>query len=277
MGNGHKAVDRQNYTLLVAKIEVPQRRRRSRAPLLEAVRQRAARQSSLGDAGSDGGRSIRRGACGRSGPCEVALRRGGHQQPSLCQPHRDAVHGFDMLEHLVGPIESVMAQMADRTGTHPTVSSRCALSMAPSAVWSAAVPSRYLRARGERDTRPAGVPRCRAPLRVPSAGARLERSGGGLLQRPPPRVPSHPGPFTSTRSWRRFVGGVDLPVHARAGRRALALAHRIIDSFESATELRWRQKRGNGFHDRVADGIGLLIGTRAGMPGAIRGRGGSGE
>ncbi len=32
-------------------------------------------------------------------------------------------HGFDMLEHLVGPIESVMAQMTDRpNGTHPTVS-----------------------------------------------------------------------------------------------------------------------------------------------------------
>ena len=147
-------------------------------------------------------------------------------------------HGFDMLEHLVGPISSVMAQMTDATyGDWSTVA--LALEFANGAVGtmlgsydsSYAYPdSQLIEVNGTTG---------RAVIRDTVRELELSRAGDGVTSR------WRAGYFDDEA--RYFAGTFDRhideviravreggppPVHARAGRRALELAQAAIRSHE---------------------------------------------
>ena len=152
-------------------------------------------------------------------------------------------HGFDMLEHLVGPIASVMAQATDKTyGDWSTWPSRSSSRTARSARCSAATTRRTpTRTRSEsRSTAP------RAALVIHDTVRELTISRGRR------RVESRWRAGYFDDEARYFAGtfdrhveavlaalraGEEPPVHARAGRRALALAHAVIASHESGTRV----------------------------------------
>jgi len=145
-------------------------------------------------------------------------------------------HGFDMLEHLVAPISSVMAQMTDATyGDWSTVA--IALEFANGAVGtmlgsydsSYAYPdSQLIEVNGTTG---------RAAIRDTVRELELSRAGDEVTAR------WRAGYFDDEARW--FAGTFDRhvddviravraggppPIHARAGRRALELAHLAIES-----------------------------------------------
>jgi len=147
-------------------------------------------------------------------------------------------HGFDMLEHLVGPVSSVMAQMTDKTyGDWSTVA--LALEFANGAVGtmlgsydsSYAYPdSQLVEINGTTG---------RAVIRDTVRELELSRAGDEVTSR------WRAGYFDDEARW--FAGTFDRhvdeviravraggppPVHARAGRRALELAQSAIRSHE---------------------------------------------
>jgi predicted dehydrogenase len=147
-------------------------------------------------------------------------------------------HGLDMLEHLCGPISSVMAQMTNKThGTYTTLA--VALEFANGAVGSligtydssySYSPTHYLEVNGTEGR-----------LEVYDTVKRfvLARKGDEARQ------VWEPGYFNDVdREFHRTFDkhaadllralrtGAQPPVHARAGRRALELAYAIIASFE---------------------------------------------
>lgn len=147
-------------------------------------------------------------------------------------------HGLDMLEHLCGPIESVMAQMTDPAGRGYTTLA-VALGFASGAVGSLigsydssyAYPGTHLLEVNGRDGR----------VLIEDTVRRytLSRTGDETAQ------VWQAGYFNDTeRMFHRlfdrhadaylaaFRAGEEPPVHARAGRRALALARAIVESFE---------------------------------------------
>ena len=152
-------------------------------------------------------------------------------------------HGLDMLEHLGGPISSVMAQMTDKTyGAYSTIA--VALEFANGAVGTLL---------GSYDSSYAYPDTQRIELNGTSGRAVIHDTVGSLeLSTAGDEV---------TRTWRAgyfndeargfaltfdrhvdamlaaFRAGDPPPVHARAGRRALELAVRIIDSFEAGTRV----------------------------------------
>jgi len=152
-------------------------------------------------------------------------------------------HGFDMLEHLVGPISSVMAQMTDATyGDWSTVA--IALEFANGAVGtmlgsydsSYAYPdSQLIEVNGTTG---------RAVIRDTVRELELSRAGDEVTSR------WRAGYFDDEARW--FAGTFDRhvddviravraggppPIHARAGRRALELAHLAIESHALGTRV----------------------------------------
>ena len=160
-----------------------------------------------------------------------------HPQANLIETQ---CHGFDMLEHLCGPIDSVMAQMVDNLTGHGNSTMAIALSFASGAVGSLvgsydssyAYPNtHYLEVNG--------------------------RNGRVLVEDTVRRfVSSRAGDENSTvweagyfndrdRDFHEmfdrhldelipaFTSGAEPPIHARTGHRALELAHASIESFET--------------------------------------------
>jgi len=147
-------------------------------------------------------------------------------------------HGFDMLEHLVGPISSVMAQMTDATyGDWSTVA--LALEFANGAVGT--MLGSYDSSYAYPDSQLVEVNGTTGRLVIRDTVRELElsRAGDEVTSR------WRAGYFDDEARW--FAGTFDRhvddviravragdppPIHARAGRRALELAHAAIRSHE---------------------------------------------
>ncbi|MDN4474884.1 Gfo/Idh/MocA family oxidoreductase [Demequina sp. SYSU T00192] len=154
------------------------------------------------------------------------------------------VHGIDMLEHLCGPIDSVAAQMTDMTrpGTYTTLA--VALRFSSGAVGS--LVGTYDSSYAYPGTHLVEVNGTRGRLLIEDTVKRLTVSAAG----DPTRRVWEAGYFddeartfeyTFDRHVERLLGafraGEEPPVHAREGRRALALAHAIIRSFEEGARV----------------------------------------
>jgi predicted dehydrogenase len=182
-------------------------------------------------------------AAGDLGELVFASWRFGGEPNFGTHPHAQLIetqcHGFDMLEHLCGPITSVMAQMTNKThGPYTTVA--IALEFANGAVGSLlgsydssyAYPlAHYLEINGT-----AG----RAFIEDTVKRLTLTRAGEET------REVWEAGYFNDEarefhQTFDRHVdavlaalrAGEPPPIHARAGRRALQLAHASIDSFDT--------------------------------------------
>jgi myo-inositol 2-dehydrogenase / D-chiro-inositol 1-dehydrogenase len=182
--------------------------------------------------------AVQRGALG---PLTFATWRFGGETGTSRHPHANLIetqcHGLDMLEHLCGPITSVMAQMTDTTGRgYSTLS--VALQFANGAVGS--LLGSYDSSYSYPDTH-----------RVELNGL----AGRVLIEDTVRRYTFTPAGDEVSRVWQAgyfndrerdfhatfdrhldalipaFVAGGQPPVHAAAGRRALELAHCIIRSF----------------------------------------------
>ncbi len=159
-----------------------------------------------------------------------------------CHDHNNLIetqcHGFDMLDHLCGPIDSVMAQMTDRTGKgYSTLA--LALHFANGAVGSlvGSYDSSYVYA----DTHhveingTAGRILIHDTVRQYSFQAAASESAevwqaGYFNDRDREFHRTFDRHFDALLT--AFKQGDPPPVHATAGRRALALAHAAIASFE---------------------------------------------
>ena len=152
-------------------------------------------------------------------------------------------HGFDMLEHLVGPIASVMAQATDKTyGDWSTLA--IALEFANGAVGT--MLGSYDSSYAYSDSQRVEVNGTAGRLVIHDTVRELtiSRAGDEVESR------WRAGYFDDEA--RYFAGtfdrhvdavlaalraGEEPPVHARAGRRALALAHAVIESHEGGTRV----------------------------------------
>ena len=149
-------------------------------------------------------------------------------------------HGFDMLEHLCGPIESVSAQMTDKThaGTYRTVA--LALRFRGGAVGT--LLGSYDSSYAYRDTHVVEVNGTKGRLLIEDTVQRYTFNAAGNETAEVWQA----GYFNDRdRAFHRtfdthmaavieaFRRGGPPPIHARAGRRALALALAAIESFES--------------------------------------------
>jgi myo-inositol 2-dehydrogenase / D-chiro-inositol 1-dehydrogenase len=184
---------------------------------------------------------------GRLGELVFATWRFGGEQGTSAHPHANLIetqcHGLDMLEHLCGPVGSVMAQMTDRTGRGFSTLA-VALRFASGAVGSLvgtydssyAYPETH---RVELNGTAGRVLISDTVQRYTFTRAGSETSevwqagyfdddGRGFHR----TFDSHVDAMLAA-----FRGGQEPPVHARAGRRALALAHAIIRSFETGTRV----------------------------------------
>jgi len=148
-------------------------------------------------------------------------------------------HGFDMLEHLCGPIESVMAQMTDKTGKGFTTMA-IALRFQNGAVGSLV---------GSYDTSYAYPGTHAVEVNGTKAHCVIEdtvRSFTFQQAGSETREVWQAGYFndldrefhrTFDRHWdavvEDFLAGEQPPVHARAGRRALQLAYAVIQSSQT--------------------------------------------
>ena len=172
----------------------------------------------------------------------VTWRFGGEANPGT-SPHRNLIetqcHGFDMLEHLAGPIASVMAQMTNLTDETVYNTMVIAVSFASRAVGSlvgsydssyAYPDTQYIEINGTRGR--ALIKDTVQELILSTAGDETQRVW-------------RPGYFndagrTFTNTFDRHVedvltalrAGNEPPIHARAGRRALQLAVASVRSFQ---------------------------------------------
>lgn len=158
-------------------------------------------------------------------------------------PHANLIetqcHGLDMLEHLCGPITSVMAQMTDRTlpGTYTTLA--VALELGDGAVGS--LVGSYDSSYAYPGTQYVEINGTAGRALLEDTVQRLTLSRVGDETR---RVweagyfndEARTFAFTFDRHVDAVVAalrsGAEPPIHARAGRRALAVATAIIESFE---------------------------------------------
>jgi predicted dehydrogenase len=149
------------------------------------------------------------------------------------------VHGIDMLEHLCGPIESVAAQMTDKTrpGTFTTLA--VALKFASGAVGS--LVGTYDSSYAYPGTQVVEVNGTAGRLVIEDTVKRLTFSRAGEETREVWEAGYfNDGARTFEYTFDRHVdavlsalrAGTEPPVHARAGRRALAVALAIVESFE---------------------------------------------
>ncbi len=154
------------------------------------------------------------------------------------------VHGLDMLEQLCGPISSVAAQMTDMThrGTYTTLA--VALQFASGAVGS--LVGSYDSSYAYPDAHVVEVNGTKGRLIIEDTVKRLTVSAAGDET----RKVWEPGYFNDeARTFEytfdrhmdallaAFRAGGQPPVHAREGRRALALAMGIIESFEKGVRV----------------------------------------
>ena len=180
---------------------------------------------------------------GDLGPLVFAAWRSGGEIGTSTHPHANLIetqcHGLDMLEHLCGPIDSVMAQMTDPAGRGYTTLA-VALHFASGAVGSLvgsydssyAYPNTHTVEINGRDGRVLIEDTVRRYTfnRVGDETAQVWQAGyfndrERIFHR---LFDRHADAFLAA-----FRAGEEPPVHARAGRRALALAHAIIESFET--------------------------------------------
>jgi myo-inositol 2-dehydrogenase/D-chiro-inositol 1-dehydrogenase len=184
---------------------------------------------------------------GTLGELVFATWRFGGEPGTSAHPHANLIetqcHGLDMLEHLCGPIDSVAAQMTGRTGRGWSTLA-VALHFAGGAVGSLV---------GSYDSSYAYPETHRVELNGTAGRVLIEdtvrrytfsRAGSETSE------VWQAGYFNDReREFHRtfdrhvdamlaaFRNGEDPPVHARAGRRALAVAHAIIRSFEAGTRV----------------------------------------
>ena len=178
----------------------------------------------------------------------VTWRFGGEANPGQ-SPHRNLIetqcHGFDMLEHLAGPISSVMAQMtnktdetvyntmaiavsfANRARRQPGGQLRLVLRLSRHAVHRG---QRHPRARADPRHRPGADPLHRRRRDAPGVAARV------LQRRPTARSPT-PSTATSRTCWPRCAPAQPPPIHARAGRRARGAGEASVRSFEDGVRV----------------------------------------
>ena len=188
--------------------------------------------------------AVRAGALGE---LVFATWRFGGEPGTSAHPHANLIetqcHGLDMLEHLCGPIDSVAAQMTDKTGRGWSTLA-VALHFADGAVGSLV---------GSYDSSYAYPETHRVELNGTTGRVLIEdtvrryrftRAGSETSE------VWQAGYFNDReREFHRtfdrhvdamlaaFRNGEDPPVHARAGRRALAVAEAIIRSFESGARV----------------------------------------
>ena len=180
---------------------------------------------------------------GQLGPIDFATWRFGGEIGTSSHPHANLIetqcHGLDMLEHLCGPIVRVMTEMTDDRGHgHSTLS--VALRFASGAVGS--LVGSYGSSYAYPDTHRVEVNGADGRLVIEDTVRRftLSRAGDETA-----RV-WQAGYFNDReREFHRlfdrhvdalveaFRAGGEPPVHARAGRRALALALAIVESWET--------------------------------------------
>jgi myo-inositol 2-dehydrogenase/D-chiro-inositol 1-dehydrogenase len=179
---------------------------------------------------------------GDLGPLVFATWRFGGEVGTSRHPHANLIetqcHGLDMLEHLCGPIESVMAELTDLTGRGYTTLV-VALRFASGAVGS--LVGSYDSSYAYPDTHLVEVNGLEGRLLIEDTVRRytFNRAGDEMAQ------VWQAGYFNDRdREFHRifdrhvdamlaaFRAGQEPPVHARAGRRAVALAMAIVDSFE---------------------------------------------
>jgi predicted dehydrogenase len=177
----------------------------------------------------------------------VTWRFGGEANPGT-SPHRNLIetqcHGFDMLEHLGGPITSVMAQMTNKTDETVYNTMVIAVAFANGAVGS--LVGTYDSSYAYPDTQYIEVNGTRGRALVKDTVQELVLSTAGEETH---RV-WRPGYFndldrTFTNTFDRHVedvlaalrAGTEPPIHARAGRRAVELAEASVRSFEDGTRV----------------------------------------
>jgi predicted dehydrogenase len=177
----------------------------------------------------------------------VTWRFGGEANPGT-SPHRNLIetqcHGFDMLEHLGGPITSVMAQMTNKTDETVYNTMVIAVAFAGGAVGS--LVGTYDSSYAYPDTQYIEVNGTRGRALVKDTVQELVLSTAGEETH---RV-WRPGYFndldrTFTHTFDRHVedvlaalrAGTEPPIHARAGRRAVELAEASVRSFEDGVRV----------------------------------------
>ena len=172
----------------------------------------------------------------------VTWRFGGEGSPTP-HPYANLIetqcHGFDMLEHLCGPIESVMAQMTDKTGRgYSTLV--LALRFANGAVGSLTGSYDSSYAYGGSHLLEINGTKGRVLIEDTARRYTLQTVGNETAH------VWQAGYFNDRdREFHRtfdrhveemlgaFLRGAEPPIHARSGRRALKLAYAAIESFET--------------------------------------------
>jgi predicted dehydrogenase len=189
--------------------------------------------------------AVRRGELGEI--VHVTWRFGGEPNPGR-SPHRNLIetqcHGFDMLEHLAGPISSVMAQMTNKTDESVYNTMAIAVAFANGAVGS--LVGTYDSSYAYPDTQYIEVNGTRGHALIRDTVQELVLSTAGDETH---RV-WRPGYFndadrTFVYTFDRHVeeilaalrAGGEPPIHARAGRRAVELAEAAIRSFEDGVRV----------------------------------------
>ena len=185
---------------------------------------------------------------GRLGNLTHALWRFGGEANISPHPHANLIetqcHGFDQLEHLCGPIESVMAEMTDQTGGgYRTVA--LALRFASGAVGS--MTGTYDSSYAYQDSHRLEINGTQGRLVVEDTVRRFcfQNAGNETAE------VWQAGYFNDfDREFHRtfdahldaiidaFKRGDQPPIHARAGRRALQLAWAAVESFELGKRVR---------------------------------------
>lgn len=149
-------------------------------------------------------------------------------------------HGFDMLEHLAGPIRSVAAQLTDTQ--HPGVFSTMAIALGFESGAVGSLVGSYDDSYGHPDVHVLELVGTKGRAVVEDTVRRFSFTPHGSETTEvwqPGYFNDRQRQFQSTmdvylaKAVAAFAAGDDPPVHARAGRRALELAHAAIESSES--------------------------------------------
>jgi myo-inositol 2-dehydrogenase / D-chiro-inositol 1-dehydrogenase len=184
---------------------------------------------------------------GRLGELVFATWRFGGEVGTSAHRHANLIetqcHGLDMLEHLCGPVDSVMAQMTDRTGRGWSTLA-VALHFAGGAVGSlvGTYDSSYAYQETHRVELNGTAGRVLIAdtvrrYRFTRAGSETSEVWEAGYFNDPDRGFHQTFDRHVDAMLAAFREGREPPVHARAGRRALALAHAIIRSFETGTRV----------------------------------------
>ncbi len=186
---------------------------------------------------------------GKLGPIRFATWRFGGEGSCAHHPHANLIetqcHAFDMLELLGGPIESISAEMAEpRAESEGYTTVVLALRFASGAVGSlvGSYDSSYAY-RGTHQLEVNGqagriwVEDTVAEYRYQAAGSETAEVWRAGYFNDPGRQFGHTFDRHAHEVLQALRDGAPPPVHARAGRRALALAHAAIRAFESGSRV----------------------------------------